>query len=194
MRRRPPSRQARQEKTGVCPVSAWRLGALAALPLSLLGACGYQPVYAAGQPARLHVKVVRSAVPDAVAADEVASGVREELARLGALAPGEDYPRIEIEVLRADEASEGIRAGGAGPVARATDVALVARAWIARGPAAEPESDTGDLRAEDTAAVDDGPRSAGLHHADALRAAARRLGHSLGARLLGLPASSDETQ
>src|ERR1700685_2659326 len=70
--------------------------------------CGYQSVYAAGSPGRLHVKVVRSLVADAVAADEVASGVREELARAGALEAGEGYPRVEIEVLRADETSEGI--------------------------------------------------------------------------------------
>ena len=93
---------------------------------ALVAACGYQPVYS-GQPGRLHVKVVRSAVPDAVACDEVASGVREELAAAGALAAGDEYPRVEIEVLRADETSEGVAAAAAGPVARATDVAVVAR-------------------------------------------------------------------
>jgi len=177
--------------SGLDSPPAWRRGVLAALSLSLVAACGYQPVYA-GQPERLHVKVVRSAVPDAIAADEVASGVREELARLGALSPGEAYPRVEIEVLRADETSQGIRAAAGQPVARGTDVALVARAWIARGPDAPVEGETGDLRAEDTAAVDGDARAANLHHADALRAAARRLGHALGARVLGLPASSDE--
>lgn len=165
---------------------------------SLAPACGYQPVYGGAGAGALHVKVVRSLVADVVAGDEVASGVREELARAGALAPGEGYPRVEIEVLRADEASEGVQAGASGPVARATDVGIVARAWIVRAPGSEAQSETGDLRAEETLAVDEGPstpdpRASTFHHADALRAAARRLGRALGARVLGLPASSEET-
>jgi hypothetical protein len=173
-------------------------GALVGLSLvCLVSACGYQPVYGAQQGA-LHVKVVRSAVADAVAADEVASGVREELARAGALAPGEAYPRVEIEVLRADEASEGVQAGPAGPVARAMGVAVVARAWVVSARGSEPQAATGDLRAEETLAVDEAaagpdPRASAFHHADALRAAARRLGRALGARVLGLPAASEET-
>jgi len=165
---------------------------------ALLAACGYEPVYGGGRAGALHVKLVRSMVADVVAGDEVASGVREELARAGALTAGEAYPRVEIEVLRADEASEGVQAGPSGPRARATDVAVVARAWIVRAQGAEPVGDTGDMRAEETLAVDEGPvapdpRASGFHHADALRAAARRLGRALGARVLGLPASSEET-
>src|ERR1700689_4771834 len=175
---------------------ASRLVPLTALALS---ACGYQPVYSSS-PSRLHVKLVRSLVADAVASDEVASGVREELARAGALVPGDAYPRVEIEVLRADESSEGIAAVAGQPVARGTDVAIVARAWIARGPDASPEADTGDMRAEESIGVDEtgagtpDPRASGFHHADALRAAARRVGHSLGARVLGLPAASEESE
>jgi len=157
----------------------------------LLCACGYQSVYAA-HPEHLHVKLVRVAVADAVAPDEVASGVREELARAGALEGGESYPRIEIEVLRADERSEGISAGANQPVARGTDVAVVARAWIARGPDAEPEADTGDMRAEETVATDATARGSTFHHADAVRAAARRLGHQLATRIMGLPAASED--
>ncbi len=59
-------------------------------------ACGYRPVYGGSTEGALHVKLVRSLVADVVAGDEVASGVREELARAGALAPGESYPRVEI--------------------------------------------------------------------------------------------------
>jgi hypothetical protein len=171
--------------------------ALVLAALTVLGGCGYEAVYGR-QTERLHVKVVRSLVADAVATDEVVAGLREQLARAGALESGEAYPRVEVEVLRADETSEGVAVGPAGPLARATDVAVVARAWIARGPGLEPESDTGDLRAEQTMGTDVGPsgldpRPATLHHADALRAAARRLGTALGARLLGLPAASEET-
>jgi hypothetical protein len=176
----------------------------------LLAACGYHSIYAAGSPARLHVKVVRSLVADAVAADEVASGVREELARAGALAGGDGYPRVEIEVLRADETSEGITAGASGPVARGTGVAVVARAWVTAEDGAAPQEDTGDVRAEESITVDElesetgsagggggagepDPRASAFHHADASRAAARRLGRKLGARVLGEPAASEDT-
>ena len=156
-------------------------------------------MYAAGPPGRLHVKLVRSLIPDAVAADEVASGVREELARAGALEAGEGYPRVEIEVLRGDETSEGVAAGASGPVARGTGVAVVARAWVESGADAPPQADTGDMRAEESIAVDElgamggpDPRASAFHHADALRAAARRLGRKLGARVLGQPAASED--
>jgi len=167
---------------------------------SLTSACGYQSVFAAGPQGKLHVKVVRSLMADAVAADEVASGVREELARAGALEAGEGYPRVEIEVLRGDEASEGVAAGASGPVARGTGVAVVARAWVVAGADAPPQGDTGDMRAEESIAVDQtaglggpDPRTSGFHHADASRAAARRLGRKLGAKLLGQPSASEDT-
>ncbi len=126
--------------------------ALACAGLTL--SCGYHAVYGGPSSVRLHVKLVRTLVPDAVASDEVTAGLREELARAGVLESGEGYPRVEIEVLRADETSEGIAAGSNAPVSRATDVGLAARAWIVRAPGAPPESDTGDLRVEETIAVD----------------------------------------
>jgi hypothetical protein len=188
--------------------SASRLAVFLLFSLS----CGYRPVYAPDAP-RLHVKLVRTLVPDAIASAEVATGVREELARAGMLEAGDGWPRVEVEVLRADEASEGIAAGANAPVARGLDVALVARAWVVPSPGAEPESDTGDMRAEETIAVDttpiaspqsgapagggvlpgaSDPRASTFHYADALRAAARRLGRGLTRRVLGLPAASDD--
>jgi hypothetical protein len=162
----------------------------------LLFACGYRAVYGGDSPQRLHVKLVRSLVVDAVASDEVASGVREELARAGALEGGDGWPRVDVEVLRTDTDSEGIAAAPSGPVARATDVAVVARAWVEESPGSDPRADTGDMRAEDVVAVDSpggapDPRADVFHHADALRASARRLGHSLARKVLGLPAPSD---
>ena len=158
--------------------------------------CGYRAVHAGEAPGRLHVVVVRSAVADAIAADEVASGVREELAREGALEAGEGYPRVEIEVLRTDEESEGIRATGAGPRARGTGVGVVARAWVSQAAGVEPERDTGDVEARETIALDMNAGQADaranlFHHADATRAAARRLGHLLAERILGRPVASD---
>jgi hypothetical protein len=181
-----------------------------ALALGLVvSACGYRSIYAAGPPGGLHVKVVRALMADAISADEVASGVREELARAGALEGGDGYPRVEIEVLRADETSEGIAAGASGPVARGTGVGLVARAWVTAEEGAAPQADTGDMRAEESITVDEvvetagnvetggsgaaDPRASAFHHADASRAAARRLGRKLGARVLGQPAASEDT-
>ncbi len=165
--------------------------------------CGYGPVYAGGGAGqgRLHVKLVRSLVADAVASDEVAQGVREELARHGVLEGGEGYPRVELEVLRADESSEGLAAGAAGapaPAARGTAVALVARGWVVSQPGATAERDSGDLRAEDIIVVDEGPttgpdpRSSVFHYADAQRAAARRLGQKIARRVMGFPSATEE--
>jgi hypothetical protein len=146
----------------------------------------------------LHVKLTRTLVPDAVAADEVATGMREELAREGALDGGDGWPRAEVEVLRADEASEGIAARSGAPQARAAEVSIVGRAWIALAPGASPERDTGDMRAATVVAVDESAgafdlRASGFHHADALRSAARRLGQKLARRLLGHPVASEDT-
>jgi len=162
--------------------------------------CGYRAVYATAAETRLHVKLVRTLVPDAVASDEVAAGMRDELALAGMLEPGDGFPRAEIEVLRSDEASEGIAALSGEPVARATDIGLVARAWVARAAGAIPEQDTGDLRAQEVIAVDEtnggagmrDPRASAFHTADALRAAARRLGRKLARRLMGYPAASED--
>jgi hypothetical protein len=168
-----------------------------AMAVTMLSACGYHAVYGDGATTKLHVVLVRTLIPDVVASDEVVAGLREELARAGALEAGEGFPRVEVEVLRADEASEGIAAGSSGPVSRATNVGLAARAWIVRAAGAPPESDTGDLRAAETIAVDEmatgpDPRASAFHEADALRAAARRLGRTLGYRVTGQPGSSDE--
>jgi hypothetical protein len=100
-------------------------------------------------------------------------------------------------VRRADETSEGIAPVAGRPVARGTGVALVARAWVARGPGAPRERDTGDLQAQDTIAVDRtagalDPRASGFHEADALRAAARRLGRKLALKVMGFPAAGEE--
>ena len=187
-----------------------RLSLLVFLSSCAYLSCGYHAVYGGETPVRLHVKLVRSLVADAVAGDEVASGIREELAQEGALEPGDGWPRAEVEVLRADEATEGIEvrhtggaSGGAeAPVARGIDVGIVARAWISPTPGAAALHDTGDMRAVDLVAVDDAPlgtevpdpRAAEFHQADALRAAARRLGHKLGRKLLGRPAATEEAR
>lgn len=161
--------------------------------------CGYAPVYPTGGSDRLHVKLTRSLVADAVAADEVAQGAREELARQGALEGGEGYPCLEIEVLRADETSEGLAVApgtAAGIAARGTAVALVARGRVVEQAGDEPVRDSGDVRAEAAIAVDEtngaaDPVAGSFHFADALRSAARRVGSKVARRAMGLPAAGE---
>jgi hypothetical protein len=172
------------------------LGVVFALSLAL-ASCGYQPVHGGAGGAHLSVVLSESKVPDAVASDEVLAGVREELARTGALAAGAAYPRCEVEILRIDEAGEGIAAtpGEGGqllPQARATRVGLVARAWVLKAPGAERERDTGDIRAFETVAIAEGARGATFRHSDALRAAGRRLGRRLASRIMGLPSATED--
>jgi hypothetical protein len=140
---------------------------------------------------------VRALVPDAIASDEVASGVRDELAREGALESGHGWPRVEIEVLRADETSVGIVARAGVPFARGTEVAVLARAWISPGPGATPRHDTGDIRAAVLIGIDESlggpdPLASGFHYDDALRTTARRLGRKLAQRVLGAPTASED--
>lgn len=176
-----------------------RLGSALALA-ALISGCGYHAVYGGERGERLHVVQVRAPVADAVAADEVTSAVREELAQEGYLAAGDGYPRVEVEVTRLDEASDAVAAQAGVPVARATQVAVVARAWLVRAPGGEHERDTGDVRAlvgvgGVTANVGPETRPSAnastvdaLRHADALRAAARQTGARLARRILGEPA------
>lgn len=158
--------------------------------------CGYRPVHGGPQELRLSVVLATTNLPDSVASDEVLAGVRDELAMRGALSNGASYPRCEVEVLRADEGAEGIgtkpNAGGVLlPDARATRVGVVARGWIVRSKDGPRERDTGDVRSLEIVSIADDARTATFRHADAERAAARRVGRRIGARLLGLPTSSD---
>ncbi|MEO7113076.1 MAG: hypothetical protein ABI183_21740, partial [Polyangiaceae bacterium] len=106
--------------------------------------CGYSPVYSRSAAEQLSVALVGARTADAITSDEVVAGVRDMLAKEGALSPGVNYPRVEVEVIRADETSEGIAAVDtpSGHVARArgTEVGVVARAWIARNATAAHEA------------------------------------------------------
>lgn len=177
----------------------------------LLSCCGYQPIYSAGRTERCVVVGSAAQVVDVALLGEVESGLRTGLARAGALRPGtEGYPRVVVEVLRMDAASEGIAALPGGrretvvgglplssaearaPLARGTRVGVVARAWLEPRPGADRERDTGDVRASDTMAAEQLAALEALRYDDALRASARRLGERLARMVLGLPEASDD--
>ncbi|MFO0676444.1 MAG: hypothetical protein U0169_07915 [Polyangiaceae bacterium] len=173
----------------------------ASFAVSAMG-CGYRALYAESSHDRYCVVLVRSLVPDSVASDEVVAGIRATLLREGALADGTGYPRVEVEVLRMDEASEGIAARGAQgarrPEARALDVGVVARAWIRRGKDEDVERDTGDVRAFDVVAVREDRGTASVRANvfevdDTRRSTARRVGEKLGHVVLGTPRATDES-
>lgn len=157
----------------------------------LLSACGYRAVYGGVAPERLHVRLHAAPVAGVVVADEVVSGARETLAREAALAPGDGWPALEIDVTRIDETSTGIAADPNGPLARASTRGVVARAWVVVSKNAPAERDTGDLRAEETLAVQASAPADALAQEDAARAAARRLGRKLALRVLGHPAATE---
>ncbi len=164
----------------------------AALLALLCAGCGYHALYAEPAAARYHVHLGRVGVASAAVADEVARGARDELAREGALSAGDGFPRLEIDVLRLDETSEGIaRATGDVPLARGTQLGVLARAYVVRAEGAAPELDTGDLRALDLVEAPADPRREVFLREDALRAVARRLGHTLAARVLGHPTTTE---
>ena len=159
---------------------------------ALCVACGYQPLYATPGGEAYHVHLSKNFTASAVVADEVLRGAREELAKEGALASGDGYPRLEIEVLRADETSEGIvgvnAPEGQLPKARASEIGVVVRAFVTRRSGGAVELDTGDLRQDVLAGapLGDSVRET-WQREDALRAAARRLGGRAVLKVLGHP-------
>lgn len=173
------------------------------------GACGYRPLYGGERgDDRFCVVGETPLVADASVVSEVHAGVRAGLARGGALRAGGGYPRVVIEILRIDAASEGISAvpggtrgpsaegftpgGPPSPLARGTRVGVLARAWVERAPGAARERETGDLRTVDVMQAEADARLEALRLDDASRAAARRLGERLARRVLGEPDAPDD--
>lgn len=144
----------------------------------------------------MSVRPVVTSVADVATALEVEHGIREALAREGALATGTDCPCVVVEVTRIDHAAGAIVASAADqPSASSQITAVVARATVDDGHA-HTLFDTGDVRAE-AGYVGSGsaPRfSEALRGQDASRSAGRRLGRLLGARLLGHPSASEENE
>jgi hypothetical protein len=163
--------------------------ALLALALGLAG-CGYEPVYGGERPSqRLSVVAAAHRTPNLRAVQGVLSGVREELAREGLLAPGEGYPRVVVEVLRVDEASAAVLADGAGdgarPRAGGSSVGVVARGWVLPKEGAQAIRDTGDVRRVRQLAAGRSPRTDARAFDELVSNVARETGSSIARRITG---------
>ncbi|MBN1607530.1 MAG: hypothetical protein JW940_12915 [Polyangiaceae bacterium] len=157
-------------------------------------ACGYQPAYGGTRPeGRLSVAAAPPKVAHAEVVAAAIAGARDELSRAGVLSPGNDYPRLIVEVVRVDEWPRGISAMPTGvdqrviPLGRATTVAVVGRAWVVEGEGRAPIRDTGDVRRSDTYATEPATTADALQFSAAASSAGRKLGRALARRVLGEP-------
>jgi hypothetical protein len=83
------------------------VAALAVLSVACAPSCGYRAVYGGADGERVHVVLARSVVADTIAAGEVVSGVREELAREGALSSGDGSTKAATRSPRDRRPGEG---------------------------------------------------------------------------------------
>lgn len=166
-------------------LSMWCLGVS-----SLLVQCGYAPAYGGARPSvRLTVGAAASLAPESGALAALLSGVRQELSRSGVLRPGTGYPRAVVQLVRVDERASGIAVQpnqpAATPLARGSEVAVTARAWVEDAPGARPYRDTGDVRRVATVGALSTLAEDAASHDSALQSAGLRTGQALGRRLLG---------
>lgn len=159
---------------------------------AFVSACGYEPVYGGERPAtRLTVHAAPASTPHAEVVAAVVTGTRRSLSAAGVLKPGESYPRVFVEVVRVDEQAAGMaaveREGDLRPSARASTVAVVARAWVEEAQYGPHERDTGDVRRSATFAAGDTAAADELGYEEALRSAGHAVGQALGRRILGEP-------
>jgi hypothetical protein len=174
---------------------------------ALCAGCGYHLVHAVADPlGPFTVTAGPLRAPDAALAAAAEEGARAELSRAGALAGRGAPAEIEIELLRVDEASEGVALteplargfGGRAPIvepnlplARGVRVTATGRARIRPAGGSSAERETGDVQASEVAAVASGVAAAAVTRDEAARRAARRLGETLVRRLLGVPAPGE---
>jgi hypothetical protein len=154
--------------------------------LTLVTACGYQPVYGGAQGERFEVVTTRYATAHFEAVQAALGGVRSELGAAEALGSG--FPQVVVEVLRVDERSIGVRSmGNAGPLARGTQIVVVGRAQVVPRAGEAPTTDTGDMSRAAQYAAGTTPTANAAARSRAVRDAARSLGKALGRAVLGLP-------
>jgi hypothetical protein len=158
----------------------------------LLTGCGYHSVY--GQPAseRLSVQVGQVLIPEPIATQAAANGVRSELAAAGLLANDAQFPRLVIDILRVDELSRGIYVQAGQPRAAGMSIALTVRGRVFQAENQEPRLDTGDLRRSVQLSGDPDSRADSAAYDVALRSAAEHAGRAVARIALGIPEPNDE--
>jgi hypothetical protein len=158
----------------------------------LLGGCGYHSVYGRSGSERLSVQVGQVLIPEPLAVQAAASGVRSELAAAGLLASGAEFPRLVLDVLRVDELSRGIHVESGQPQAAGMSIALTVRGRVFQGDNQEPRLDTGDLRRSAQVSGDSDPRVDSAAYDTALRSAAEQAGRAVARIALGIPEPNDD--
>jgi hypothetical protein len=158
----------------------------------LLAGCGYHSVYGQATSEKLSVQVGQVLIPESLAAQAAASGARSELAAVGLLASGSQFPRLVVDVLRVDELSRGIHVQDGQPRASGMSIALTVRGRIFQAENQEPRLDTGDLRRSVQVTGDADPRVDSAAYDTALRSAAEHAGRAVARAALGIPEPNDE--
>lgn len=161
----------------------WLVGA------ALVCGCGYRPLRSglAGHPS-IRVVSARTSVPGGVAAnvaEELASGARAELARFGALGGADASDRLELEIVRLDDASEGISVIEGRPHARGVRVRIVARGVVSRS--ASDSWETADVETTESVAAPADPLAWDVARTAAARTLARKAGALVAREVLGVP-------
>lgn len=168
-----------------------RLRALAVA--ALLSGCGYRPLHhgLAGRP-RIQVVAAEAQTPAGAGADvaeELASGARAELARYGALGGSESPDRLSLQLVRLDDASEGIAVADARPHARGIRLRVIARGVVRRAPSggAEDAWETADVETSELVPSSSDPLAWDAARRAAARMVARKAGALVAREVLGVP-------
>jgi hypothetical protein len=161
-----------------------RDGAMAGLLAFWLVSCGYQAAYSSSQQYQVVTGELRTAHFEA--SQSALAGVRAELASASA-GSAEGYPQVVVDVLRVDERSTGVQGTNGAPLARGTEIVVVGRARVLRGPGQTASYDTGDMSRSAQYANGASPSEDAAARSRAVRDAARALGRALGRAVLGLP-------
>jgi len=139
------------------------------------------------------VQVGQVLIPEAIAAQAAASGVRSELAAAGLLADSGQFPKLVLDVLRVDQVSRGIHVQAGQPRAAGMSIALTVRGRVFQADDQEPRFDSGDVRRSVQLSGDSDPRTDSAAYDVALRSAAEHAGRAVARMALGIPEPNDET-
>lgn len=159
---------------------------------SVLG-CGYHSLKNNAPGERVGVVLTKNFTSSTRVGTEVVRGTMSALAKEGLLREGRGYPRIEVEVLRIDEAPTGIEGLAGAPSARGHEIAVIVRGVLRTEEGGPAYRDTGDIRAQAFVAREQTVSVAEATIDASTLAAARRAGRLLGESVVGHPIASEES-